>query len=230
MDIRRSRLDELLEKRKVSKKDVRVLKKIIDDLTVFFNSNNALVEKFKTGKKLFDEMDQTSDRELQLIFNENARPKGAHKRTYNKPAETEITDIRKYIILMYILMLYVCGVCFDDKSTKPAYRDIIVFFRDSEKKGRRIKRIRELNAFYDPLQYTFFHPMGQPGYHSMVLGGGNCGGRKFLTPKTYYSFLLQLRADDMDRDTSKIAIISLICDPYDKSSCARWSTIFTICV
>ena len=41
---------------------------------------------------MFDEMDRSSPRELQIIFNENARPKDGHARTYNKPSETEITE------------------------------------------------------------------------------------------------------------------------------------------
>ena len=70
---------------------------------------------------------------------------------------------------------------------------ILLFSFDSDNNKRRIKRIPELNAFYDPLQYTFFHPMGEPGYHQRILKGIGDGGRKFVTPKSYYSFLLQIR-------------------------------------
>ena len=92
MDIRKSNMRKLLKERKISKKDIQLLEKIIDDLTEHFNSKNALIRKYKIGKEMFDDMDKHSQRELQLIFNENARPKGAHERTYNKPSETEVTD------------------------------------------------------------------------------------------------------------------------------------------
>ena len=117
MDIRQCNIQQLVEKQKVSKKDVHVLKDIIKDLTHFFNTKNALVKKYNTGKRLFDEMDEKSDRELKLIFNENARPKGAHIRTYNKPCETEVTDMRINITELLVTLFCVCGVCFDDSSS-----------------------------------------------------------------------------------------------------------------
>ena len=107
MDIRKSKIHELAQNRKIPKKDVLLLEEIIEELTIFFNSNNSLVKKYKTGNTLFDEMDDQQQRELKIIFNENARPKHAHKRTYNKPSETEITveyvivQIMKYINIYF---------------------------------------------------------------------------------------------------------------------------------
>ena len=81
MDIRKSRIKKLVYGQKVSNADVKLLEKIIDELTEFFNRENALVKKYKTSKILFDEMDHQGSRELRIIFNENARLKGTHERT-----------------------------------------------------------------------------------------------------------------------------------------------------
>ena len=53
MDIRKSNIRELLKERKISKKYFKILEEIIDDLTEHFNSNNALIKKYKIGKTNF---------------------------------------------------------------------------------------------------------------------------------------------------------------------------------
>ena len=78
-----------------------------------------------------------------------------HFRVYNLPVVTEV------------------GIVFDDEQPEMAHHDVVVYlrkhpqFRDDGKEDST-QIFDSENAFYDPLQYPFFHPHGESGFHNKI--------------------------------------------------------------
>uniref|UniRef100_UPI0035901195 uncharacterized protein n=1 Tax=Myxine glutinosa TaxID=7769 RepID=UPI0035901195 len=141
---------------------------ILRNLTIWFHDNNHLIRQLKTAHDVLAE--GSNNEERQIIIREDKRPHGEHARRYNAQSAPEVA----------ILM--------DNEPTNP--RDIVLRLRDGE-----LKRISELHASYDSLQYPIIFPYGTDGYSVYLqarTAAGQDGGRK-VSQLQYYSYHLMVR-------------------------------------
>ena len=65
------------------------------------------------------------------------------------------------------------GIVFDDEQPEMTHHDVIVYlrkyhqFRDDGKEDST-QIFDSENSFYDPLQYPFYHPYGEPEFHNSI--------------------------------------------------------------
>ena len=130
--------------------------------------NNHLIQQLKTAQDYLAE--GSINEERMIIIREDKRPQGEHAHRYNAQSAPEVA----------ILM--------DNEPTEP--RDIVLRLR-----GGELKRISELHAFYDSLQYPIIFPYGTDGYSVYLqarTATGQDGGCK-ITQLQYYSYHLMIR-------------------------------------
>ena len=140
---------------------------ILQKLTEWFMENNQLIRTLKTARESIDETDADTRK---IVIVEEKRPAGQHPRRYNAQNAPEVA----------ILM--------DNEPTHD--RDIVIKLRNGN-----LRRISELHASYDPMQYPVAFPFGTDGYNIYLKGraaGGQAPGRK-ITMTQYYSYHIQVR-------------------------------------
>lgn len=180
-DIRKKKLKTEFLKGKYTEKDMTILETLIDELGEYLNRYNPLVKKFKQVRDKLNDMDNDDAKnEYYMHFSADGRPKGTHERRYNVHVVTEV------------------GIVFDDEQPEMAHHDVVVYlrkdpqFRDDGKEDST-QIFDSENAFYDPLQYPFFHPHGEPEFHNRIPYRDD--SLLNVTPRKYYQYVLQIRDD-----------------------------------
>ncbi|XP_019178829.1 PREDICTED: uncharacterized protein LOC109173962 [Ipomoea nil] len=142
---------------------------IVKDIQQALDANNVLVKSFRMARSEI-EKNPLAEVKIKLL---GKRSKDA--RTYNLPQVSEVAAL-------------IVG----DMDANIGERDIVV-----ETKSGLLQRISELNPAYLPMQYPLLFPYGEDGYREDIqfstLKGNSSGGRQRISPREYFSYLIQSR-------------------------------------
>ncbi|XP_019184988.1 PREDICTED: uncharacterized protein LOC109179967 [Ipomoea nil] len=172
---------------------------IVKDIQQALDANNVLVKSFRMARSEIDK-NPVAEVKIKLL---GKRSKDA--RTYNLPQVSEVAAL-------------IVG----DIDANIGERDILV-----ETKSGLLQRISELNPAYLPMQYPLLFPHGEDGYREDIqfstLKGSSSGGRERISPREYFSYLIQSRLSQLSTLLhAKRLFQQFLVDAYTMVESGRW--------
>lgn len=140
-------------------------------LQLMFNNHNKLIQDFISAKQYLQNERNEGNDVRDYVFHidgDRTHPTHDHPGRYHAPTTSEVG-------------LIMCG-------EGQSHRDIVI-----RTKGGSLRKINELNKFYDALQYPILFPRGEPTYSIDMPLVHQTHRRNTLSIREYYSALLMIK-------------------------------------